>query len=623
MADGLAGHEDDFYMFVNDSSWLHDGGREYSNLNEALPYWFNGLVPLAYGLDNARLKKQVHSVAQTVLGKQAADGWIGPETGPERNFWARVPLLLGLTQLVEANQTWEKSIVKSLRSFMTLTNEMLKDGGRGYTNCSPQIDCSWTQVRIQDLVVTIQWLLQRYPSKQDAVLWENMDMFYAQNQYKWDEWYTEPTYPQVVDPSNATIFPFIHGVNVGQGLKASAVFHRVNSSQSLVQKSLDAVDWTFKHHGAASGTILADELQRDLAPWSGSELCTAVETAYSLAYLYQALGRSSHADGAERVVFNALPAMMTGDKWAHQYMTQPNQPFALDTGGSQPFFTTANSGLATTFGMEPQYPCCTVNHAQGYAKFVANSWVKMGDSGLGHVLLSPSSLRSRIGSGWVKITCLTAYPFSDLLQYEIEAQVNFDLYIRVPEWAARSFKTYSSQVLQRDAQSGMHRVPIKAGKRTVSMTLGTMIRTEPRPNNTVAILYGNLVYSLDVGASQTWSLPHAYNNPRGPGIGNLPFPQLRDYYIQNTQPWNVAIDPSTLEYHGLGKELLPNPVFEQGAKTSFITVDGCEISWPLYRNVTPDWAPAERTCTGDKRKFRLVPHGTAKVHMSELPVVEF
>lgn len=75
MADGLAGHEYDFYLYVKDSSWL-GGDQEYSDLNEGFPYWFNGLVPLAYGLNDDTLKSQVQDAANYVLQHQANDGWL-------------------------------------------------------------------------------------------------------------------------------------------------------------------------------------------------------------------------------------------------------------------------------------------------------------------------------------------------------------------------------------------------------------------------------------------------------------------------------------------------------------------------------------------------------------------
>ena len=96
MANGLPGHEADFYRYVKDSVWT-GGSQDYSGLHEAAAYWFNYIVPLAYGLDDIRLKNQVRRFVDRVLDDQAEDGWIGPERTPAtRALWARFPVMLGL-----------------------------------------------------------------------------------------------------------------------------------------------------------------------------------------------------------------------------------------------------------------------------------------------------------------------------------------------------------------------------------------------------------------------------------------------------------------------------------------------------------------------------------------------
>lgn len=220
MGDGLAGHMYDFYRYVQNSTWLHpqgsDKGEDYSRLNEALPYWFNGLVPLAYQLDDARLKDQVGDIARRVLSFQAEDGWLGPEVVGNRNFWGRTPFVLGLMQLVEADPTWEQQVIDSLRRYFALMNAMLHDNATGFVN-GPEP--SWGQARVFDTILTIHWLLERAPSEQDELLWDNIKLLDSLNTVRWEEWYGSDGYPKVVkDPQvESKEFPFLHGVNVAQG----------------------------------------------------------------------------------------------------------------------------------------------------------------------------------------------------------------------------------------------------------------------------------------------------------------------------------------------------------------------------------------------------------------------
>ena len=217
MSDGLAGHEIDFYRVVRDSPWL-GGGTEYSGLNEGLPYWFNGLVPLAYGTDNPRLKSQVDRVLEHVLNHQQDDGWLGPEQYEKRDIWGRFPMCLGLMQLVEADAAQAAKIVPAIHRFVYIMHSMLTYNS-GFTDF-------WGMVRYPDMIIVLQWLYENYPQDNKAMLLETMSLL-DRNGLHWKSYYSKKNFifadlDTVRPPINGDsgTFPFVHAVNAGQGMSA-------------------------------------------------------------------------------------------------------------------------------------------------------------------------------------------------------------------------------------------------------------------------------------------------------------------------------------------------------------------------------------------------------------------
>ncbi|KAK3065932.1 hypothetical protein LTS18_002224, partial [Coniosporium uncinatum] len=103
-----------------------------------------------------------------------------------------------------------------------------------------------------------------------------------------------------------------------------------------------------------------------------------------------------------------------------------------------------------------------------------------------------------------------------------------------------------------------------------------------------------------------------------------------DYTILNTTAWNWAIDASTLKFvdANAGKKTsaapqLPDPIWTQGAPPTSVTVMGCQVRWDVFEGV-PGWPVplAERTCLGNVTKLRLVPYGSSKLRMAELPTID-
>ncbi|KAL9113154.1 MAG: hypothetical protein Q9227_002766 [Pyrenula ochraceoflavens] len=637
MADGLAGHEHDFYHYVMDNPWL-GGNTDYSPLNEAFPYWLNGLVPLAYALDDERLKTQVLGAVDYIVGHQQADGWLGPETDPRtRNFWARYPVLLAMTQLAEADRLPGLAAIGAFYRFLPLMHSMLQANYTGYVlHPGDNFDEQWGRARAADMVAALQWFYARdapgvggpfRPENASTLIWDCMQWFYDKA-YDWSYWFNDGVYIkgdldlEPVDLTNQ-LFPYLHGVNAGQGLKAGAVIRRFTANDSLITTTKNGIDWTLTYHGAPSGSIIGDERQSGLSPLRGTELCTVVETMYSLTYAYQALGDRDYADRAELAAFNALPAMLMPRWWAHQYVIETNQPIShkLD---QTPFWNVNTVGQ--TFGLEPNYPCCTVNHPQGYPKFLSATFSRSGDSGLAHTLLAPAKVTTQLPNGVnLTVDCATNYPFNHVFYYTISSSGPFTFSVRVPGWAIFSGTTFQlngahTVPAMPDFVTGMANINIPAGNNVLVYRIGASIRVEPRANDTVAIYHGALLYALPVTGNYSFTSPANY--PPGSGA---PL-EAHDWTILPNSPWNVAIDINTLYFYdhdNRDDEQLPNPIFEQNAPPVVISALVCEIGWNLtngYAGNPP--LPGQRNCTGPAFTVGLTPFGAAKLHMAELPTVD-
>lgn len=594
MSSGLAGHQYDFYHVVQHSPWL-GGHSEYSPLHEGLPYWFNGLVPLAYGIKDLRLIQQVEDASDYVLNHQHVDGWLGPEPAGNRDLWGRFPFMLGLFQQVEAEPDRAYKIIPAMYRFVGLMHAMLLNG-KGLKEI-------WGQVRYPDMIITLQWLYENYPEENTQILIETMYLL-KQHGKDWTSYWTESNYIfkdlDLVRPPikfSSPDFAFTHGVNAVQGLKTGAVLYRFNFNQSLIETSRDAVNWTFTYHGDPAGSVIGDERETGMAPNRGSELCTVIEAMYSLSYLYQVFGDKTYADRCELAAFNALPVSITSDHWARQYLALPNEPFAERLPYPTPFWNVGQNGII--YGLEPNYPCCTVNMPQGLPKFLSASYVRVGENGIGHALLGPAkvSTRTKVGTQ-IKISCNTTYPFGSILNYTITSSAAFTLYLRVPGWAEPRTSSVelngngAENPLQPDKVTGMMPISLSAGTNTVTYRLGAHIRVEPRGNDSVSIYHGSLLYALDVGQTIS-NLPVSLFNesatyPKVDGAPQIPA-QAHDTSFMNTKPWNMAIDPSSLQFHASADNAtvatLKNSIFDYEGPPPYITAKGCQINWKLHQGV--------------------------------------
>ncbi|KAI1415896.1 hypothetical protein F5Y13DRAFT_206837 [Hypoxylon sp. FL1857] len=667
-AAGLSGNMFDFYRFVHDSRYI-GGSTEYSGLDEASPYWFNGLVPLAFGLGDERIRGQVKYYLDYILDHQQEDGWIGFEaTRATRGLWARCLLLLGLIQYAEADPTETERIVDAMHRYVVLAHSMLKNNYTGLlVHGNDTFDTAGFGVgRTHEMHIPMQWLLERYPRNNSQILWEIMDLMIDGGVLwgaDWRTFWTDRSYPKVLYETTPfeLSWVFIHGVNMAEGLRYPLSLYINSGDEALKAQTRKAVDLLAEYHRSLAGTILADEYISDLNPSRGAELCIATEVMFSSAYIYQYLGDNDIADWAEQTAFNAFPVSVAPDWWSHQYVQQENQPWSRNL-STDDLWWDVNS-YANVFGLEPNYPCCTVNHPQAYPKFLANSFATTADGGFAHVFLVPGTAATSLGSDGgnaVFVSANTTYPFGHTITYSISAAEPFDFYVRIPTWADASKSTItsssgstnpstklrstSSNTVSPSSQ-GLQHVSVPAGITTTTLRLSTTPRVVKRANNTAAIYYGALLYALAIEHDTVVLPPVEYRSMRVLPSSTLdPEGRTKDFALtpKEGSRWNVAIDPSqirvvrrspssngtsTFEKHTddileVSPDELENPIWELGAPPVELRVAAVEIDWPIALDTAADPGTFDVKPKGKPFAARFVPYGSSKLHMALLPVLK-
>lgn len=599
-ADGLSGHLDEFWPDVgSNSAWRGGTGENW----ERGPYFLDGLLPLAYQLDDERLKAKVKPFLEWILTHQAPNGMIGPAGNDD--WWPRMVAVKVLAQHYEV--TSDPRVLPLLtRYFHYQLVEMPKRPLK-----------SWGKYRWQDEAMVVLWLHER---THDPQLLE-LAALLKQQGYDWTAsfanfQYTMPTTRDVLKSAPGGPIPEramqTHGVNNGQAVKVAAVQYRMSGNGSERANYMRQLAMLDRYHGVPNGMFSCDEHLAGTDPVHGTELCTVVETMFSLEVLLRTFGDAALGDRLEKIAYNALPGTFDDAMWAHQYDQQSNQiQCSLN---SKPWST--NGPESNLYGLEPNFGCCTANFHQGWPKLTTHLWMRGsagGDSadGLVAAVYAPSSVRTSVRGVDVSIVEETEYPFRDTITLKISsaAPLEFPLTLRIPGWVT----TPTIRVNGEDA--GVPVVPgtfavIKRRWKTgdvVELKFPMQPRMSRWFHDSVALERGPLVFSLDPG--QSWVKLRS----RG---------QTADWQVFPTMAWNygLAVD----EYTVSGLKVEERPL---GAKPFAATDVAVRIQAPAHQ--LDSWRSEDGVAQTLPQSpvpvktlptlVTLIPYGAAKLRVTAFP----
>lgn len=605
-AEGLSGHLDEFWPDIARSGWIGGDAEGW----ERGPYWLDGIVPLAFVLDDAGLKAKAARWVDYILAHQEADGWMGPRqsSGYESNDpWPLFVAFKALTQYQEA--TGDARILPAMLRCMRRVSAVMRE--------TPLFQ--WGRFRWAELAMSAHWAYERTA---EPWLLELAALGHAQG-YDWAEHFRQFRYTgrigmeqlaelsaESFDSGENTGYFATHVVNNAMGLKAAGVWYRQSRAEddwAAATRGLEALD---RYHGQAAGVFSGDEHLAGRNPSQGTELCAVVELMYSLEVLTALLGEAAPADRLERIAFNALPAPFKPDMWAHQYDQQANQVVCRI---AEDRVYTNNGPDANLFGLEPHYGCCTANMHQGWPKFVTHLWMKTADPGLAAIAYAPCEVRTAIGDTPVVLTVDTDYPFDETVRIRVSPgnPAAFALYLRIPGWAEGATVAVAGETVAA-APGGFHVLQREwRGESEIELRLPMTTRARRRYNDSVTLERGPLVYALRVG--EDWRLVRG-EPPHG------------DWEVHPTTPWNYAIelDPERPErsVRVVSRGVGACPFSPEGAPVD-LRVKGRRLpGWDLEQNAAAPPPASPVTSEEPLEELTLAPYGCVKLRVTEFPLLK-
>jgi hypothetical protein len=606
---GATGQLDALYPLVMGArnGWLGGDGDQW----ERGPYWIDGLLPLAYILNDKELIAKAKPWVEWALNSQDAEGYFGPKTdyGPEpgvqrnnsRDWWPKMVVLKILKQYYAA--TGDKRVITLMTNYFKYQLQELPQKPLDHWTF-------WARYRGADNLQVVYWL---YNITGDAFLLELGDLLHKQT---FD--YTQA----FLNTDMLSRQGSIHCVNLAQGMKAPLIYYQHHPEPKYIEATNKGLADLRKFNGLAHGLYGGDEALHGNNPTQGSEFCSAVEMMFSLESMLGITGDVAYADQLEKIAFNALPTQATDDFLNRQYFQQANQVMITRHIRN---FDQNHGGTDLCYGLLSGYPCCTANMHQGWPKFTQNLWYATPDRGLAALVYGPSEVTALVGAGTeVRFREETNYPFRDNISFTFSTAKKsrtaaFPFYLRIPAWCKEATIKINGQTQQ--TAPGNQIVKInrqwKSGD-VVELQLPMHIYRNTWHENSLSVERGPLVYALKIG--EKWEEVKNDKDPVNYGKAY--------FQVLPTTPWNYALV-------GVAADRLAEAfkVVEQGPVSSYpwnpenapiqIQTTGRRIpSWQLYNDMAGPLPYSMTNGLGAEKEepIVLIPYGCTNLRIAQFPV---
>lgn len=612
-ADGLTGFLDEIWEDVGpNSGWLGGTGENW----ERGPYYCDGLVPLAYILNDSHLIEKSKKWIEWSLKSQRDDGFFGPNE--KADWWPRMVMLKAMISYYEATED-DRIIPFMLKYFKYQKSKIMDEPLQ-----------LWAKARGAENLISIYWLYNRTGEKflldlaeiiiNQSIDWNKIcrDFPYKKptGSYFDYNYFSKYAWEGILNPTELSkeeavrlfyLFHTTHVVNVAMGIKFPAICFELKKSLEFEENVINGIEQLEKHHGIVTGMFTGDEHLNGNNPNQGTELCAVVEYMYSLEKIIKVYANPAFADILEKVAYNALPATISSDFWSHQYDQQANQ-IRCSIGRRDWYNNLDDSNI---FGLEPNFGCCTANMHQGWPKLVSHMWYASIDGGLIAVVYGPCTVNTEVKNTKIRIVEETNYPFNGKIKLTIslDRDTEFPLQFRIPGWAKNTEIKVNNENIK-DIECNSFKTLNREWKDgdTITINFDMNLKISRWFNNSIGVERGPLVFALKI--DEEW------RKIRG-------LEPYADYEVIPKSPWNygIILDENNLNncFNIMENGISAYPFNFQNPPVVIKTKGKRIPGWIEVNNSAGELPKSPIESNEPIDEIELIPYGCARLRISQFP----
>ncbi|MBN1490456.1 MAG: glycoside hydrolase family 127 protein [Phycisphaerae bacterium] len=561
---------------------------------EQCAYWLDGLVRLAYILDDevliAKAQSRLDPIVDGVLNGGESFFYWQPESVLDNDFnnWGHSHMGRALVAYYQATGQRRilDALVKIYADFPIGEMKELKEVS-GACNIDP--------------------MLETYVLSGDKRILENVLRFARSDGFQ-----------QFVKRWAGGEVPHGHGVIYYEDVRLPALLYPWTRDSEMLAASTKALALGIEHNGLPIGLVSSEEHLAGIGPSRHVETCNVACGAYTFACMLRLTGERLFADRIEKIFFNAAPVTISRDFRMLPYFQVPNRmaAFPVETplaGGNRSYDLTAGRTM-----------CCVGNVNRVVPNYILNMWMSTPDGGVAATLYGPNTLKTETTGGVpIVIESDTAYPFEEEIRMFVrpEENVEFPLHLRIPSWCQEpQLHLNGEQLPAKPDDSGFVRID-RMWEKNDRITLRLPMRVSVSQGRETPFPEDNYFRGRSLAKVRDVANPFATVS-YGPLLFALPIADIDDSAADPNARWNYAldVDPANVDHEIKVVRSAEPDEWPWGLDAPVkLDVPVQEFDWSPMKEQP---LPKEPIADGRKTRVALVPYGCTRFRICMFPVTE-